>query len=150
EDVEIRGIPLVSNLQLGRADLAGIGSVLVLVYGRPHLPEHTAQFRLARPLRADPGQRHDRRREDHDDRRDDEELDEGVALRLAQTLAQGRPRISHCCTVMVTGLNCRPIAVPPGPVAEPLSVSVTDPGPTASNSTTASRPVPVAPIASAP
>src|SRR5204862_5951071 len=51
---------------------------------------------------------------------------------------------------IVTGLNCRPIAVPPGPVAAPLSVSVTDPGATASNNTTASRPVPDAPIASAP
>src|SRR5439155_3795913 len=55
-----------------------------------------------------------------------------------------------CCTVTVTGVNRNPIAGPPGPVAEPLSVIVTPPGAMASNSTAASRPVPDAPVASAP
>src|SRR5438034_2252231 len=42
------------------------------------------------------------------------------------------------------------MAVPPGPVAAPLGASVTAPGATASNRTEARRPVPEAPMASAP
>lgn len=49
----------------------------------------------------------------------------------------------------VTGLNCSPIGVPPGPDADPLADKVTAPGATASNSTAPSNPVPVAPVASA-
>ena len=52
--------------------------------------------------------------------------------------------------MIVTGRNCSPIGVPPGPVAVPLAVSVDVPGAIASNSIAASRPVPDAPVASAP
>src|ERR1700676_2289669 len=48
----------------------------------------------------------------------------------------------------VTGLNWRPITVPPGPVAAPLSVNVTVPGAMASNRIADSSPVPDAPVAS--
>lgn len=50
---------------------------------------------------------------------------------------------------MVTGWNCKPIAVPPGPMPVPFNVSVTLPGATASKTIAASRPVPDAPVASA-
>jgi hypothetical protein len=53
------------------------------------------------------------------------------------------------CTLTVTGRNCSPIAVPPGPVAAPLSVSVAGPGAIASNRIAASTPVPEAPVVSA-
>src|SRR3954466_5998663 len=42
------------------------------------------------------------------------------------------------------------MAVPPGPVADPLTISCTSPGAIASNSTAASRPVPDAPATSGP
>src|SRR3954451_1930109 len=51
--------------------------------------------------------------------------------------------------VTVTGRNRRPMFAPPGPVAVPLSTSVAAPGAIASNNTAPSRPVPVAPVASA-
>jgi hypothetical protein len=50
--------------------------------------------------------------------------------------------------VTLTGVNCNPIGVPPGPVAVPLTVNVAAPGANASKSTAARRPVPVAPVAS--
>src|SRR5215471_19221362 len=53
------------------------------------------------------------------------------------------------CTVTVTGRNCRPIAVLPGPVADPLMLNVAVPGATASKRIAASRPVPDTPVASA-
>ncbi len=51
--------------------------------------------------------------------------------------------------VTVTGRNCSPIAVPPGPVAAPLKPIVDVPGAIASNITAPSKPVPVAPVESA-
>src|SRR6185436_11480306 len=82
--------------------------------------------------------RHNRRGEDQDDRRDDEQFDERVAA---------CPAPVHC-SVIVTGANRRPMATPPGPVAVPLNVNVVVPASTASNRIAASRPVPVAPVAS--
>src|SRR5436190_9563191 len=49
----------------------------------------------------------------------------------------------------VTGAKRRPIAVPPGPVADPLSDRVAAPGAIASKSTAASSPTPDAPVESA-
>ena len=48
----------------------------------------------------------------------------------------------------VTGLNCSPMGVPPGPEADPLADNVAAPGATASKMTAPNRPVPVAPVAS--
>src|SRR4029079_11862195 len=100
------------------------------------------------PRRGDLGERHDRRRQNQDDGRDHQQLDEGVA---ARRLSAVRARRQHrYCTVTVTGANRRPITTPPGPVAVPLRVSVAAPSAIASNSTAASTPVPDAPVASAP
>src|SRR4029078_11667241 len=114
----------------------------------PHLAQRAPQLRLPRPRRGDLGERHDRRRQDQDDCRDDQQLDEGVAARRR---CEVRARRQHrYCTVTVTGANRRPITTPPGPVALPLCARAAAPGAPASNSTAASTPVPDAPVASAP
>jgi hypothetical protein len=53
------------------------------------------------------------------------------------------------CTATVTGRNCSPIDVPPGPVPTPLAVNWDVPGAMASKTTAANNPVPDAPVASA-
>src|SRR6185312_13396842 len=100
------------------------------------LAQRAPQFALAVAPRGDLRQRHDRRGEDQDDRRDDEQFNERVATCLAQ---------AHC-SVIVTGVNRSPMATPPGPVAVPLSVNVVAPASMASNRIADSKPVPVAPV----
>src|SRR5262249_17869723 len=94
-----------------------------------------------------------RRRQDEDDSRHDQELDERVAARPVKSDVRSRAQDLHdgyyCWTVIVTGVNRSPIGVPPGPVAVPLGVIVAAPGAIASKSTAARRPVPDAPVASA-
>src|SRR5262245_4194717 len=136
--LKIRRIVLVGRLELERADVAEVGLVLVLIDRGAHFTQRAPQLGLAVTPRGDLRQRHDRRGEDQDDRRDDEQFDERVTARLAQV---------HC-SVIVTGVNRRPMATPPGPVAVPLNVNVVAPASTASNRIAASRPVPVAPVTS--
>src|SRR5262245_34765896 len=53
ERVEIRRIVLASRFQIERADLSGVGGVLVLVDRDPHLTERTAELGFTRALRRD-------------------------------------------------------------------------------------------------
>src|SRR5262249_25975422 len=93
--------------------------------------------------------------QDQNDSGHDQQLDEGEAadrtngpqLRNPQILRSSNSQIYWIATV--SGRNCRPIGVPPGPVAVPLTEMATLPGARASNSSALSRPVPDAPVASA-
>src|SRR5262249_56729382 len=162
ERFQIGRIAFAPDFDVERSDRAGISRVFVSVDGGSYFAKSSMQLRLALSRHRDLRQWHDGRRQDHDNRRDDDQFDERVPVGPVNQKA--RPlclphctthactlhleRI-YCCTMIVTGRNCKPIDVAPGPDPVPLNVSVTIPGATASNTTAASRPVPDAPIASA-
>ena len=79
ERLQIRRIVLAADLELERSDLPEIGRVFVLVDRRADLAQVAVQLGLASAPRGHLRERHDRGGENHDDRRDDEELDERVA-----------------------------------------------------------------------
>src|SRR5206468_11532538 len=141
--LQVRRVVLAPGFEIERADDAEIRRVLEVVDRGPHLAQVAPELGFALAPGGHLRQRHHRRRQDQHNRGDDEQLDEPIPSRVPHS------QFVHC-TVIVTGRNCSPIAVPPGPVAAPLSVSVTVPGPMASNSTAASSPVPDAPVASVP
>ena len=85
-----RRIAFGAGLDVEGRNRPGVGGVLVLVDRRAHLAQIAAQLRLALALDAHPRQRHHRRGEDQQDRRDDEQLDEGeAALRTNARMAFG-------------------------------------------------------------
>ena len=84
---ERRRIALVPELQLGGRNHPLIGRVLVVIDGGAQLAQRAAELDLALPLHGDMRQRHDRRRQDADERRDDEQLDEGEPRLAGRALA---------------------------------------------------------------
>src|SRR6185503_4113694 len=90
QDLEIRGIAFAADLDVERANLAEIGGVLVFVDRRAHLAQRPPQLGLARALRGHLGERHDRRRQNRDQRRHHQHLDEAV------TVSANRRRLPAC------------------------------------------------------
>src|SRR6185295_3804994 len=146
QDLEAGGIILAAGRQIERRDDARIGRVLELVDRHPHLAQRAPQLGLALALDADLGQRHDRRRQDQEDRAHDEQLDEREAA-LAELTPCHEPR--HCrsyLTVTVTGAKVKTTGACVGSAPTPVTEIAVEPGAMASISRAASSPAPDAPV----
>jgi len=130
---------LAAEPLVGAADHPPVRRVLVAIDRGAHLAQRMPQLRFLLPAHGHPHERHRRRRQNRQQHDDDEQLDEGVAVRGAER---------HYLILNCTGTNCSGSVCPSGDVPAPDTASVPAPAAIGSNWMLASRPEPDAPVVS--